>query len=305
MNIIKIKKIIFCLISIFLSVSVFAQHEHHVMPAEDTKAEIATENKVEKQPVSHEEMQMQGGNAPADARDPNAYSNGYTMHSGPYLIAGSSHSSMHADHLFFAATVDKFERAFADNNTHTTYDLEASYGYTYNKLVLKAEGEINDDTLDDARTELLFSHAIDTFWDVQTGVRHDSGEKPDQDWLAVGVQGLAPYWFELDITAYVADNSRTALRINAEYELLITQRLILQPDIEINAYGKTDASRDIGSGLSDATAALRLRYEITREFAPYIGIERSVTYGKTADFARENNDDTQTTYWVAGVRLWY
>lgn len=238
---------------------------------------------------------MQGGDPPPDARDPSAYSGGYAR--GP-LQLGDEHS-------FGSLLVDRFESVRGRDNTETAYDLQAWYGRTYDRAVLKAEGEIDAGKLQDARTELLWGHAVANYWDTQLGVRHDSGEKPDRTWLAFGIQGLAPYWFELDATAYVGENGRTALRLAGEYELLLTQKLILQPRIEANVYGKSDVARQRGSGLSDAVAGVRLRYEIRREFAPYIGIEWAGKYGSTADYARAAGERTRESRLVAGLRFWF
>jgi copper resistance protein B len=119
------------------------------------------------------------------------------------------------------------------------------------------------------------------------------------------VQGLAPYWFELDVTAYVGSKGRTALAAEAEYELLLTQRLVLQGRAEATAYGKDDAVNAIGKGLASFSAGLRLRYEFSRQFAPYAGIEWSSKYGNTADLARLHNDATEDTAVVAGIRFWF
>ena len=118
-----------------------------------------------------------------------------------------------------------------------------------------------------------------------------------------GIQGLAPYWFEVDADVYVGDEGRTALRLDAEYELLLTQKLILQPRIEANFYGKRDAERALGAGLSDLTVAVRLRYELWREFAPYVGIERAGKFGATAEYARAAGEETKETRLVASVRF--
>jgi copper resistance protein B len=136
-------------------------------------------------------------------------------------------------------------------------------------------------------------------------VRYDSGEGPNRGWLAFGVQGLAPYWFETDISAYLGEGGRTALRIETDYELLLTQRLILQPRVEVNAYGRDDTRRGLGSGLSDMTAGLRLRYEIRREFAPYVGVEWAGTFGDSRDLARANGEEAYATRLVAGLRFWF
>jgi len=230
-------------------------------------------------------------------RDPHAYSGGHELDPvRPHLAD---------DHPIGSFLADKLEAVHSDGNTSAAYDLQAWYGWTYDRAVLKAEGSIASGTLEEARTELLWSHAIATFWDAQTGVRHDAGEGPDRKWLSFGVQGLAPYWFEIEAAGYVGEEGRTALRLHASYELLLTQKLILQPRIEANVYGKADAERGLGSGLSDVIAGLRLRYEIRREFAPYLGIEYAAKFGGTADFARAADHDPRETRAVAGFRFWF
>ncbi|TAM45217.1 MAG: copper resistance protein B [Gammaproteobacteria bacterium] len=238
---------------------------------------------------------MQGGPPPPDARDPHAYSGGYAR--GPLHLAD--------EHSTGSLLVDRFESVSARDNTSTEYELQASYGRLYDRAVLKAEGEIDGGKLHDARTELLWGHAVGAYWDAQLGVRHDSGVKPERNWLAFGIQGLAPYWFEIDATAYVGEQGRTALRFAGEYELLLTQKLILQPRLEANYYGKSDDARERGAGLSDAVAGVRLRYEIRREFAPYVGIEWAGKYGGTADHARAAGERTRESRLVAGLRFWF
>ena len=241
---------------------------------------------------------MQGGDPPPDARDPHAYSGGYTLDPARPLKMADEHS-------LFSLRVDRLESVRTRDNSFTAYELQGSYGGDYNRAVFKAEGEIDGGKLQDARTELLWSHAVAAYWNTQLGARYDSGLKPERKWLAFGVQGLAPYWFEIDATAYVGEQGRTALRLEAEYELLLTQKLILQPRVEVNIYGKSDAQRERGSGLSDAALGLRLRYEIRREFAPYVGIERSNKYGGSADFARAEGQRTSEMRVVAGLRFWF
>lgn len=241
---------------------------------------------------------MQGGSAPPDARDPHAYANGQDF--GPHR-----HLS-HADQSSFASLlVDRLEAVRTSDQTHGAYELQFRYGRDYDKLVLKAEGEASGGRTEEARTELFWSRAVSAYWDAQLGVRYDSGEGPERGWLAFGVQGLAPYWFEIDATAYVGNEGRSALRLSAEYELLLTQKLVLQPHVEASLYGKQDDARELGSGLSDVTAGIRLRYEIRREFAPYIGVEWASKFGGTADHARAAGEDTRETRVVAGLRFWY
>jgi len=241
---------------------------------------------------------MQGGTAPPDARDPHAYSEGLTF--------DQHHHLSHADQSSFGSLlVDRLEAVRTRDRTTGQYELQARYGRDYDRIVLKAEGEVVDGRAEEARTELLWGHAVATYWDTQLGVRYDSGTGPDRGWLAFGIQGLAPYWFEVDVTAYVGDEGRTALRLEVDYELLLTQKLILQPRLEANLYGKQDAERALGSGLSDLTAGIRLRYEIRREFAPYVGVEWANKYGATADYARADGEDSRETRVVAGLRFWY
>ena len=247
---------------------------------------------------AHDSMSMQGGAAPTDARDPHAYSGGYDF--------GAITPPHMADVSYMGGLmVNRLERALSRDDSGNVYDLQGWYGKDYERLVVKAEGEAAQGKLHEARTELLWGHALATYWNSQLGVRYDSGIAADQPWLALGVQGLAPYWFEVDATAYIGKQGRSALRLGAEYELLLTQKLILQPRVEANFYGQQDAGRELGSGLSNLTSGLRLRYEIRREFAPYIGIEWSGKFGGTADYARAVGEPSSKTRAVAGLRFWF
>jgi copper resistance protein B len=153
--------------------------------------------------------------------------------------------------------------------------------------------------------EALYSRSVARWWDVVAGVRQDFGQGPSQTFAAIGVIGLAPYKFDLEATAYIGESGQTAARFEAEYDTLLTNRLILQWLVEADLYGKDDARRGIGSGLSTVEAGLRLRYEFTRKFAPYIGVVRERAYGTTADFRREEGDDIDDTRFVAGLRIWF
>lgn len=255
--------------------------------------------------MDHGGMKAQGGDAPADARDPHAYSGGYTLDQGPDVLPGARQLKMADEHSFGSVLFDRLEHVRGNDASSTAYDVQAWYGRDYDKLVIKAEGEVAEGRLQDARTELLWGHAIASYWDTQLGLRHDSGVGPARDWLAFGIQGLAPYWFEVGATAYLGGNGRTALRLGAEYDVLLTQKLILQPRAEFSLYGKDDVARGIGSGLSNGVIGVRLRYEINRQLAPYIGVERSSKFGQTADLARAGGERTAETRWVAGVRFWF
>lgn len=267
--------------------------DHSKMDHGSKAAPTPTDGKMEE---GHS-MSMQGGSAPPDARDPHAYSGGYDF--GPYTL------EMADRHMFGSIMLDRLESVITSDNTFTVYDLQARYGLDYDRVVLKSEGHIDNGKVEEASTELLWGHAIAAYWDSQLGVRYDTGLAPTRTWLALGVQGLAPYWFEIDATAYVGDEGRTALGVEAEYELLLTQKLILQPRVEAAAYGKRDPERGIGAGLSELSAGIRLRYEFTREFAPYIGVEWAQKYGETKDFARAEGEDPSESRLIAGIRFWY
>ena len=279
--------------------------DHSKMNMEDITPKDSAQQEQDMGAMDHGDMQMQGGSAPDDARDPHANSGGFTLDSGPYALPGPRQLRMADEHTFAALLVDRLERVNSSNANSTVYDAQAWIGRDYNKLVVKAEGDIVAGKLEEARTELLWGHAIASYWDTQFGVSHDSGEGPDRTWLAFGVQGLAPYWFEVDATAYIGEGGRSAFSLEAEYELLLTQKLILQPRFEANIYGESDAGRGLGSGVSNISAGLRLRYEILREFAPYVGVEWARKFGETADFAQAAGNDTSETRFVAGLRFWF
>lgn len=239
---------------------------------------------------------MQGGSAPPDARDADAYADG--------LVSGPMPGMDMADHEPFGMLLlDKFE--YADSDQSLRIDGEAFYGGDYNKLWLKADGGRAKSRLAATRLELLWDRIFATYWSTQLGVRRDVGEGPPRNWAAFGVQGLAPYWFDVDATVYVGESGRSAMRVEASYDLLFTQRLILQPNLELNLYGKNDPAREIGTGLSDIDFGLRLRYEIRRQLAPYIGVNWKRKFGTTADFARAAGKDTHDTQLVTGVRIWF
>ena len=272
--------------------------DHTAMPAMD-HGTMRGHDQGEMSPVSHAAMDMgsmQGGSAPANARDPD-YSDGisFTPDNDVHMHGDAKHSMLLLDRLEY----------FDGRDSHgVSLDAQGWYGGDTNKLWLKVEGEHSDGRIESLRTEALWSHAAATYWDTQLGVRHDAGVGPNRDWVAFGVQGLAPYWFDVQATAYVGPNGRTAARAEVEYEVLFTQRLILTPRIEVNLYGKDDPARGVGKGLSDAGFSLRLRYEIRRRFAPYIGISWSRRFGTTADFARRDGRSASDRQIVAGIRIW-
>jgi copper resistance protein B len=252
--------------------------------------------------MDHGDMQMQGSSAPPDARDPDAYSEGYVRNEGKYALPPSEKLVISDMHNFGSVSFDRLEYVRARGEEWGAYEGEAWYGSTYNRAVIKAEGKVASGKLQESETQLLWRHAVSTFWDTELGVRFDHAQgTSNREWLAFGVKGLAPYWFEVDATAYVGPSGRTALGLKAKYDILLTQKLYLQPSVEVNFYGKDDKHWGIGSGLSDGTAGLRLKYEVTRQFVPYVGVEWSSKFGKTADYARDEGDSKKETRFVAGL----
>ena len=185
------------------------------------------------------------------------------------------------------------------------WDAQGWLGGDFDKLWIKSEGAALDGQTQGAKVEALWAHAILPYWDTQLGIRYDFGNGPSRQWAAFGVQGISPYWFNVELTGYVADEGRTAIRLKSEYDIYFTQHLILKPEIELNAYGKPDRARDIGTGLSDGEFELRLRYEFTRRFAPYVGYVYERKFAGSATLAREAGDPAAGHRGVAGVEFFF
>ena len=196
-------------------------------------------------------------------------------------------------------------RAASGDNPLVWDDVQAWVGKDLNKLWLKTSGERIDSGIEELEIQLLYSRAVAAYWDLQVGWRSDLRPEPTRDWFALGFKGLAPYFFEIDAAVFIGESGHTAARLEGEYEFLFTQRLILAPNIEINWYGKDDVEVGIGSGLSDIAIGLRLRYEIRREFAPYIGLNWSKKFSNTENFARAAGQETDDFQWVIGLRAWF
>ena len=178
-------------------------------------------------------------------------------------------------------------------------------GGDLNRVWFRADGEVEGRRVHGAAAHVLYGRAVSRWWDLVAGVRQDVRPGPTQTWAAIGVQGLAPYWFEVEATAYVGASGRTHLHVATEYELLFTNRLILQPLVALDLYGKPDPARGLAAGLSTVDAGLRMRYEVRREFAPYIGVVWQRKYFGTADLAREHGERTSGARVAAGVRVWF
>ena len=211
---------------------------------------------------------------------------------------------VHDDAVHALIRVDQLEWQSGEPD-RVDWDAKGWIGGDRDRLWFRTEGLAETDQLDAAEAHLFYGRAFARWWDIVVGFRQDVGPHAPQSWLAVGVQGLAPYWFEVEATAYLGADGQTAARFEVEYELLLTNRLVLEPLVELNLYGKTNVERGIGAGLSEFDGGLRLRYELRREFAPYLGVVWRRTFGDTADLANAAGQTTGGRRFVAGLRLWY
>jgi copper resistance protein B len=209
-----------------------------------------------------------------------------------------------ATHYF--VLFDQLEWQSAKGGDELALDTKGWIGRDRDRMWFRAEGDVKDTgRIGEAEAHIFYGKQFSRWWDVVMGVRQDIRPGPAQTWAAVGVQGLAPYWFEVEATGYVGESGRTQARFEIEYELLFTNRLALQPLIEADLFGKSDPERAIGAGLSSTQAGLRLRYEFAREFAPYVGVVWNRKWGKTADIAEAAGKSIANTRIVTGLRLWF
>lgn len=211
---------------------------------------------------------------------------------------------VHDDSIQHFVLLNRLEAFDADGGTGVEWEGQAWIGKDLEKLWVRSEGQRSGGRTGAADLEVLYGRAIAPWWELVAGLRHDFKPGESQDFAAIGIQGLAPYKIEVQATAYLGESGRTAARVEVEYETLLTNRLILQPLVELNFHGSEDARRGIGSGLGTVEAGLRLRYEIRREFAPYIGVVHERAFGGSADFRREHGEGASETRLVAGVRVW-
>jgi copper resistance protein B len=202
--------------------------------------------------------------------------------------------------------IDRLEATFGEGADGYVWDAQGWYGGDIHRFWWKSEGEgaLNGE-LETAEIEALYSRAFTPYFDFQAGVRQRYTPEADRTDLVVGVLGLAPYWFEVDVAAFLSNEGELSARAEAEYDLRLTQRLILQPRAEINLSAEDVPELAIGSGVTSAELGVRLRYEIRREFAPYVGIEWSSSFGDTRDFLKARGEDPEDARLVLGIRAWF
>lgn len=211
---------------------------------------------------------------------------------------------MNDDPLITYLNLDQLEWRNAKNNEFA-WDAEAWIGYDTNKLWLKTEGEKTADKTEYSEIQLLYSHSISAFWNLQTGLRVNIEPESTQNWLAIGFQGLAPYFISVDSALFLGEGSDMAYRLKLEQEWPLTQKLALLPKIELNFYGQNDLKHGQGSGLSETEIGLRLQYQIKRNIAPYIGVHAFKQHGNTADYTRRENEDTDDAQLVIGLHAFF
>ncbi len=254
--------------------------------------------------TAEEHAGMQGQDLPANAapREPFPVVTDADRAAAFPDVAGHT---VHDDGVHWFALLNRLETWDADEGDAFGWEGTGWIGTDLDRLWIRSEGEAIDGSVESADVEVLYGRAIARWWDAVVGIRHDFGEDPSQTFAAVGVMGLAPYMFEVEATAYIGESGQTGLGLEAEYETLFTNRLILQSIVEAEFWGKDDDRRGIGSGLSKVEAGFRLRYEFTRRFAPYIGVVRERVFGGTADFRRAQGGDIDDTRVVVGLRTWF
>ncbi|MDP6436646.1 MAG: copper resistance protein B [Gammaproteobacteria bacterium] len=210
-----------------------------------------------------------------------------------------------ADPLLYKVQVEELEWRNAEGGNKRAWDIEGWVGKDRDKLWIKTEGESSSDDTEEFELQLLYDRAVAPNWDLQLGWRGDFQPESRRSWLTIGMQGLAPGFIETDAAVFLASDGRTAARVRASYELLFTQKLILQPGVELNWYAEDDEVNGLGSGWSSFELGLRLRYHVTRKFAPYAGLHWDRKFGETADLAEAAGEETGDLQFVAGLSVWF
>lgn len=248
---------------------------------------------------------LKPGSAPAPAPPTDHYADRYW----PADAMARSRAQIRAEHgamPWSRIMIDRAEVQPEGDGDRYRIEGEASFGGDINRLILKAEVEgAFGGGAEQVELQALYSRAVDAYWNVQAGIRHDLRPDPERSYAVIGIEGLAPYWFEVESALFLSDRGDLHARIEASYDQRITQKLIAQPSIELNFAAQDVPGIGVGSGLSDAELGFRLRYEIVREFAPYVGLSIERSFGDTARFARAAGEGRTSTGLVIGVRVWF
>ena len=261
-------------------------HGAHSMPAKDAAAAPAMDSVAPPAPTDHAADAVYDPVVMARIRAEMIRENG-----------GMTYSQLMIDRLEY--------RALSGGDGYH-WEGEGWIGGDVNRMAIKSEGEgETGGRLESAELQLLYSRAIDPWWNIVGGVRQDFRPRPERTYATIGIEGLAPYWFEVEGQLFVSTRGDAHARLEASYDQRITQRLILQPAMEVNIAAQDVPELGIGSGLSDIELGLRLRYEFAREFAPYVGVNWERKLGDTARYAQRVGDDPAATSLVMGLRFWF
>ena len=279
--------------------------DHSSMPGMDMSADHAGHDMGKMQGMEMTGTALPPGNAPAPRPAVDHYAD------RQFPSAEMERSRMEMMHeqggqAFYQVMFNLAEVQVRQGRDAYRWDGEAWFGGDINRLTIKSEGEgVFRQGVESAEVQALYSRAIGPYFNLQAGIRHDIQPSPSRTYATIGFEGLAPYWFEGEGAVFLSDKGDVLGRLEGYYDQRLTQRLVLQPRVEFNLAAQDVPQNRIGSGLVDAELGLRLRYEITRQFAPYVGVSYEAKTWRTADYARADGEDPTTTSLVAGVRIWF
>ncbi|OHC11815.1 MAG: copper resistance protein CopB [Pseudomonadales bacterium GWC1_66_9] len=276
-----------------------AGHGHHPAPQAESMEHGATDHGGH-DPAGHAGMQHSPAGAALAPNNPRL-TDADRAAAFPPLTGHAPHGRSRNSLLLF----EKLEYQDADDGSALVWDASGWIGGDIDRLWLRSEGERTNGHTEQAELQALWGHAIGPWWELVGGLRQDFKPGSAQTWAAIGLQGMPFYGLETEITAYYGEGGQSSLRLEADYDILLTNRLILQPTMEANFYGRNNRERGVGAGLGEIEAGLRLRYEFTRQFAPYIGVSWGRLYGNSEDLARDEGEDEEEARFVAGIRLWF
>lgn len=243
-----------------------------------------------------------GISAPLPEQGAAKYSTG---DSGP--LAASFNKMRAMDNMVLATLMaDRLEFRKYEGEEVFLWDLKSWIGGDYNKLFFESEGEHTfEKKTESAFVELLYGRTVSTFWDMRIGGRYDIRPNPERFYGSLGLLGLAPQWFEIEANLYLSEEAEVSADLEAEYDILLSQRLKLQPRFELEAAVEKNERYGTGAGVNQFELGLRLRYEISRKFAPYVGLSWERKIGQTANLAEREGEDESKLFWLAGLRLWF
>lgn len=241
---------------------------------------------------------------PATAKQPEAgktrsadYSNGQQTHASHHMNDNPNFWSIDAEALQLAKNDDQYSGQ---------YDIKFWYGNSENRVYLNNSGEFEHKNLQSASSEIAWWRALSPYWNTSLGFRQDYGHSQrDQSWVSTGINGVAPYWFDVGANLYVSKEGDVQLKLSSSYDLYITQKVVFQPEIEGTFFANNNAEYQYGSGLSSIESGFKLRYDITPQLSPYIGFDHERMLGKTADYVKQHGEATHSSQALIGLRFWY